>query len=450
MNESILRISKALRKTVLIRDASKISQMNRADAAIKLASYNFEDQIIILNLIDSNKVALILKEMSTVNEEMQKQIINSMSIDSLKKIFVSLPSDDATDLIQLLAKKKMIGLFEVLPDTKINEIKKLLPYPETTAGGIMRKESLIINENNTVAEALEKVKTDIKFIGDKFSTVFVLNDEQRLVGMVNISKLLFADEQKIVSSIMYKEVISVHEYDDQEKVAEVFKKHDFYSIPVTDKDKKYMGVITVDDVLDVIEEEATQDILSLSGIRGDENIFDPWQISVRRRLPWLIVNLLTAFLAASVVSLFQKSIQTFVLLAVFMPVIAGMGGNAGTQTLGVTVRSIALGHMKAGDAKKVFIKELRAALANGFICGILASLMAYYFSLNPLLGLIVLFAMMINIIVAASAGALIPITLKKMNIDPATASSIFITTITDITGFIAFLGTATLLMNGLV
>jgi magnesium transporter len=237
---------------------------------------------------------------------------------------------------------------------------------------------------------------------------------------------------------------------DQEEVARMVASYNLLAIPVVDEEHKLVGIITVDDVIDVIKDEATEDIYRLAGMAGDEHISTPPAEALRKRLPWLGVNLVTAIMAAAVVALFQETISQVVALAVFMPVVAGMGGNAATQTLTVTVRGIALGELTWGNSRKALVKEVLIGLGNGLVLGFVAAGVSWAMQGNPVLGLILGLAMILNMLVAATAGTLIPIVLRALNVDPALASSVFITTLTDVFGFLSFLGLGTLFLRYLI
>jgi magnesium transporter len=246
---------------------------------------------------------------------------------------------------------------------------------------------------------------------------------------------------------MTADLISVRVETDQEDVARQVASYNLLAIPVVDEENKLVGIITVDDVIDVIKDEATEDIYRLAGVASDERVFTPPVDSLRKRTPWLMVNLATAFLAASVVKVFEGTIGQLTALAVFMPVVAGMGGNAATQTLTVIVRGIALGELTWGNTRKALIKEALVGLGNGLATGFIAALGAWLLQGNPMLGLVLGMAMVINMFVAATAGTLIPLALRAIKVDPALASSVFITTLTDVFGFLSFLGLGTLLLE---
>jgi magnesium transporter len=280
--------------------------------------------------------------------------------------------------------------------------------------------------------------------------LYVVDDRRHLVGVVSLRRLLLVSPETPLKRIMTADLISARVDTDQEEVARQVASYNLLAVPVVDEENKLVGVITVDDVIDVIKDEATEDIMRLAGVAGDERVFTPAPESLRKRLPWLGVNLGTAFLAAAVVGLFQSTIAQITALAVFMPIVAGMGGNAATQTLTVIVRGIALGELTWANSRKALIKEALVGLGNGVTLGLVAALVAYFTKGDPVLGLLLCAAMIINMFVAATAGTLIPLGLRAMNIDPALASSVFITTMTDVFGFASFLGLATIFIKYLV
>jgi magnesium transporter len=275
-------------------------------------------------------------------------------------------------------------------------------------------------------------------------------DERRhLVGVVSLRRLLLVSPETPLKRIMTSDLISARVDMDQEEVARQVAAYNLLAIPVVDEENKLVGIITVDDVIDVIKDEATEDIYRLAGVATDERVFTPAHQSLRKRLPWLGVNLGTAFLAASVVGIFTRTIDALPILAVFMPIVAGMGGNAATQTLTVIVRGIALGELSWGNSRKALMKEAAVGIGNGLALGLVAAAVAWMVNGDPVLGLVLGAAMVINMFVAATAGVLVPLGLRAASIDPALASSVFITTMTDVFGFLSFLGLATLFAHNL-
>jgi magnesium transporter len=274
--------------------------------------------------------------------------------------------------------------------------------------------------------------------------LYVVDERGHLVGVVSLRRLLLVSPETPLKRIMTADLISARVDMDQEEVARQVAAYNLLAIPVVDEENKLVGIITVDDVIDVIKDEATEDIYRLAGVSGDERAFTPAGESLRKRLPWLGINLLTAFLAAAVVSMFEETIGIFPVLAIFMPIVAGMGGNAGMQTLTVIVRGIALGELTWGNSRKALMKEMAVGIGNGIVLGVAAALIVWITRGNPMLGAILGMAMIINMFVAAAAGTLVPLGLRAANVDPALASSVFITTMTDVFGFFSFLGLAAL------
>jgi magnesium transporter len=277
--------------------------------------------------------------------------------------------------------------------------------------------------------------------------LYVIDVRRHLVGVVSLRRLLLVPPSTPLKRIMTTDLISARVDMDQEEVARLVASYNLLAIPVVDEENKLVGVITVDDVIDVIKDEATEDVYRLAGVTGDDRVFTRPYESLRKRLPWLQVNLVTAFIAASVVALFEGTIGRWSALAVFMPVVAGMGGNAATQTLTVIVRGIALGELTWANTRKALLKEAAVGVANGIGCGLVAGLVVWIWKGSPALGVIIGAAMIINMFVAATAGTLIPLALRAMKVDPALASSVFITTLTDVFGFLSFLGLGTLVLR---
>jgi magnesium transporter len=300
----------------------------------------------------------------------------------------------------------------------------------------------------TVGEAITELQTnrDVEMV----FYLYVVDERRHLVGVTSLRRLLLVAPETPLKRIMTSDPTSARVDMDQEEVARLVASYNLLAIPVVDEENKLVGVITVDDVIDVIKDEATEDIYRLAGVAGDERAFTPAAESLRKRLPWLGINLVTAFLAASVVALFEGTISQITALAVFMPIVAGMGGNAATQTLTVIVRGIALGEVTWSNSRKALLKEAAVGVGNGVVLGLVAALVAWIARGNPVLGLVLCAAMIINMFVAATAGTLVPLGLRAANIDPALASSVFITTLTDVFGFFSFLGLATVFARYLV
>ncbi len=383
------------------------------------------------------------------DDSTRQYLIDSLSKRKLTEIVDEMESDDATDIIGELPDDEALIVLRGIGKEESQEVEKLLQYPDDTAGGIMQSELVAIDENLTVEDAIKSIRT----VSDKITdlhNIFIVDKNNKLLGSFHVRKLILVPSKTKVKNIMNPKPLKVRVDMDQEDVAKIFQKYDVISVPVVDFDDRLIGRITVDDVVDVIEEEVFEDFYRMAGLQEDDRIFSSPAFSVKKRLPWLCINLLTAIVAASVVGIFQDTIKTVVALAVLMPIVAGMGGNAGTQTLTVIVRGIALGELTFANARKALIKEITVGIANGVILGCIIALLTYIWNGNPMLGLVLALAMIINIFIASLAGTVIPLALRWFKVDPAIASGIFITTFTDIFGFLSFLGLATIFISYLV
>ena len=438
--------------TDLIEDDGKqyikehITELHPADIADIIETLDEEKKKELFNLLHTEIASKVIVE---VNEHSRDQILEDINKEKLTDIVEEMSSDDAADLIADLPKEEAKDILEKLHWEDSTEVQKLLKYPEDTAGGIMQTELLSVREEVLVEDAIIQLMALSENIGD-VPNVFVVDKNRRLVGILPVRKLLIVKHEMPISGIIDRNVISVNVNEDQEEVANIFKKYDLVSLAVVDDDSRLVGRIQIDDIVDVLVEEASEDMLHMAGIYQDEKIMDPPLKSVRMRLPWLVINLATAILAASVVGLFQDTLQAMVILAMFMPIVAGMGGNAGTQALTVTVRGIALGELSFNNAKRAVLNGITIGLLNGVVTGVIMALIAYYWKGNYMLGIVLGLAMMVNLFIANFFGIIIPLVLKWLKIDPAVASSIFLTTLTDCIGFFSFLGLATLFIKYLI
>ena len=392
-------------------------------------------------LLAERNSKLAMEALSELGPEAGAALLRERSADEIMKLTQELPSDDAAALIDYLPEELSAAVLELLQKRPAGgDVGDLLEYAEQTAGRIMNPKVFALAEDMTAAEAITALQgsRDVEVV----FYLYVIDARRHLVGVVSLRRLLLVAPDTPLKRIMTTDLISVRADMDQEEVARLVASYNLLAIPVVDEENKLVGVITVDDVIDVIKDEATEDVYRLAGVSGDDRVFTPAKESLRKRLPWLLVNLATAFLAASVVGLFKSTIDKVVALAIYMPVVAGMGGNAATQTLTVIVRGIALGELTWSNTRKALFKEAAVGMGNGVACGSIGALVAWLFSSDPMLGGILAMAMIINMFVAATAGTLIPLMLRAMKIDPALASSVFITTLTDVFGFFSFLGLA--------
>lgn len=396
-------------------------------------------------LLDPETAADVLVEL---NDPSREDILEDASPDRLAQIAGEMESDDAADLIAELPKETAALVLRSMGREEMEKVTELLRYPEDTAGGIMKRELLAIPVDATAAHAVRALQR-LAQQGEveDIHNVFVVDREGRLVGVLPLGRLLLVDGATPVRKAMTDELIQVDTGVDQEQVADLFKKYDLVSLPVVDSGGRLVGRITVDDIVDVLEEESIEDMMLMGGVDEDDRIFCPPSLSVRKRLPWLYINLATALLAASVVALFQETISKVVLLAVFMPVVAGMGGNAGTQTLTLITRGLAIGELSFENVWRALLKESIVAVSNGVAVGLLMAIGTYLWKRDWMLGSVLGLALVVNMFVAGAMGTLTPVALRRLGVDPAVASGIIVTTFTDVFGFFSFLGLATIALR---
>ncbi len=374
-------------------------------------------------------------------EEHPEDSLAALDPIQIASLIAELADDDAADLIGELDPEARDRVLAALPSTDAGDIRDLLRYDEESAGGIMTTELVAVMDTLSADEAIDEVRRQAREMGE-FYNIFVVDQMQRLQGTLPIRALVTASAGEHVRDLVEPVVATVDAGMDQEEVGRILSRYNLVAVPVLDGYGRLLGRITFDDVIDVIEAETTEDILKFGGVSQEEELRGGWWDAVRSRLPWLFVNLLTAFGAASVVWLFESTIAALPLLAVWMPVIAGMGGNTGTQALAVTVRRLAISQETAGRRWTVVGKELLVGLGNGFAIGLTVAFVAWWLNGSGTLGLVVMLAMWMNLAVAGFAGAFVPIVLERLNVDPAIASSIFVTTLTDLVGFFLLLGLA--------
>jgi magnesium transporter len=392
-------------------------------------------------ILAERNTKLAMEALSELGPEAGAKLLADRSADEIVKLTQELPSDDAAALIDYLPEDVSSAVLELLQKRPAGgDVGELLEYAEQTAGRIMNPKVFALAEDMTAGESITALQSsrDVEVV----FYLYVIDVRRHLVGVVSLRRLLLVSPETPLKRIMTTDLISVRADMDQEEVARLVASYNLLAIPVVDEENKLVGVITVDDVIDVIKDEATEDVYRLAGVAGDDRVFTKASASLRKRLPWLLVNLATAFLAASVVGLFKGTIDKVIALAIYMPVVAGMGGNAATQTLTVIVRGIALGELTWSNTRKALFKEAAVGIGNGIACGAIGALVAWLFSSDAMLGGILAMAMIINMFVAATAGTLIPLMLRALKVDPALASSVFITTLTDVFGFLSFLGLA--------
>lgn len=400
-------------------------------------------KLLIFENLDLDVAADTLLEL---DEFSLKVILAKLDHPELTKLVSEMDSDEVTDIVATMTPQRRREVLRAIPKQTSKEVAELLKYPENTAGGRMSLDFLSLYTTDTVASSLKKIKRMREGIVQR-AIFFVTDKDKRLLGWVHLRDLVFSSPRKLIKSILRPLLSKVYTMDDQEEVARTAMKYDLSLVPVVDDLGILKGVITHDDIMDVIEEENTEDILRFGGMGEIESAFTPPVKSALRRLPWLYINLITAFLAAAVVGFFQNTIRAMVSLAVVMPIVAGMGGNAGIQTLTLIIRSIALGEVELSDAKKVLFKELRVGLLTGIAVGTLTGFVAWVFHAPLILAPLVFISLIINMGIACAMGVAIPFLLKKLGLDPSLASGVILTTFTDCIGFFVLLGLASLTLK---
>lgn len=417
-----------------------LKEYHPSEIAILLAQLSKAEQQQIVSLLSAQKASETISEMD--EEQHPEQLLLQLHPDKRKQVVEEFDYDDATDIIAQLDETSRAEILEGLNETDAKAIRNLLVYSEDSAGGIMNSRFVSVPLHLTKKKAIDEIIRQSEDMAELYS-IYVVDSINHLVGTLSLKELIKAKSDAQVADLYRKDFIAVLADTDQEAVAKLIAQYDLTSIPVTNEQSYLLGQITFDDVIDVLEAENTEDILKISGVSEGEQLSGTWKKAIKSRLPWLIINLGTAFLAASVIRYYDQTIAQIAMLAGYMTIIAGMGGNAATQALAVTVRRISLNQLSDKQAWNTVKKEILVGLINGATNGLIVLGVAIVFDANPMLGLVIFLSMTGNLIIAGMAGAGIPLILKKIGIDPAVASSIIITTFTDIFGFLLPLGLAT-------
>ncbi|MBS3909933.1 MAG: magnesium transporter [Actinobacteria bacterium] len=435
-----------LKKEELEKAIGLFEKVHPADAAEIIGDLSDEFQKMIFETWDIPRAADTFQEM---DEQEQMDIVELLSTPLISDILEEMDADDVADLLGAIDKKDAERILAAMDREDAQEALRLMEHGEDTAGGIMTPEFVALRKDMTAQESIDLLRAQAPG-AETIYYVFIVNRDDQLVGVISLRDLIISQPDRLVEELMNPGVIYVDVDTDQEEVARIMSRYDLLALPVVDREHRLLGVVTIDDVVDVIEEEASEDIYRLGGVIREERLDSPALESIKNRLPWMAFNLGTAFLAAGVVSLFQSSISKVVILAAFMPIVAGMGGNMGTQTLTVTTRGIALGQLEFREGVRVVARQVGIGITIGALTGLLAGLVAYLARGNPYLGLVLFLAMTVNMGVAGLAGAGIPIVLRLLRQDPALGSGVIVTTFTDIFGFLAFLGLATMMLRFLI
>jgi magnesium transporter len=400
-----------------------------------------EFRLRIVQALPPELVSEALAEME--HEEHPEAVLAALNPEQAAGIVEQLEPDDAADLIGELPPTVASRILSYVADRA--DLEKLLAYEEDTAGGLMTPEVVRVPVSATASQAIEEIRRQAEEM-ENFYQVYCVDDSGRLMGVLPLQRLVAAAPDRKVEELMQPPEAVADPDLDQEEVARLMARYNVPALPVVDREGKLLGRVTFDDVIDVVEAESTEDLLRLGGVPQREEIGASWKEAAKSRLPWLYVNTLTAFAAAAVVHWFQDTISAAVVLAVFMPIVAGQGGNAGTQALAVTVRRLALGLIPRGQGLAVVRKEVLVGAANGLAVGAAVGLVAAVAGGNPMLGVVVLLAMWGNLMVAGLIGSVVPLVMQRFGGDPAVSSSMFVTPVTDACGFLFLLGLASWLL----
>ena len=423
--------------------AVTLTEYHASDLAILFYNIPQDDRQRIIQLLTTEKACAVIAEMD--KQSHPEKLLFQLNPEKRTEIVEGLDFDDATDIISQLDEDEQEEILGNIGKQDAISIRKLMRYHKHSAGGLMNIQMIQVNLNLTKADAMAEIIRQSEEI-ENFYTVFVVDDDSVFKGIVSLEDIIKAKGNVSIIEIIKQDFVYVKADTDQEEVARLLSQYNLTNMPVVDEDLRLLGRITFDDIIDVLEDENTEDILKISGVSEDEELAGNWKDAVKSRLPWLIINLGTAFLASSVIRYYDDTIRQLAVLSAYMIIIAGMGGNAATQALAVTVRRISLFDLTDDEVYRTVLKEFTVGMINGAVTGFVVLIFAYFFDENLMLGLVIFLAMTGNLIIAGVTGAGIPLVLKRVGIDPAIASSIIITTFTDVFGFLLLLGLASNLL----
>ncbi|WP_079709180.1 magnesium transporter [Paraliobacillus ryukyuensis] len=402
-----------------------------------------ETRFLIYTYLSSEEIADVIEQ---VDEEIVLQYITEMNPAFAAQVLAEMSVDDAVDILNELDKNKVASFLTTMEQDAAEEIKTLLHYEEKTAGSIMTTEFVVIHTEQTVKEAMRHLRKEAPE-AETIYYIYVVDKFERLVGVISLRDLIIAEGDWLISDVMSDRIVSVQVGENQEDIAQMMRDYDFLALPVVDFQDHLLGIITVDDIMDVMDQEASDDYSKLAGVsdmdRADDNAF----VSAKKRLPWLIILLFLGLFTASIIGRFEATLDKVAILAIFIPLIAGMAGNTGTQALAVAVRGIATGEIEKQGKWKILMREAATGLITGMSCGFVITVVIYFWQGDIFLGMLVGISIMTTLIAATIAGALVPLVMHRFNVDPAVASGPFITTINDIISVLIYFGLATAFMN---
>jgi magnesium transporter len=440
--DHLKRVLAALEAGETDRIRGILALLHPADAATLLEGLAPDQRATVWAEVDPEIVGEVLIELP---EEVRTGLVALMDDRAVVAAARQLDTDDIADLLPDLSDEVIAEILFALDKQDRQRLDAVLSYPEDSAGGLMNVDTVTVRENITLEVVLRYLRRRGE-LPEHTTSLYVVDRADRLVGALPVTQLLTSPTARRVSQIMEREVVKLPAQISDREVAEAFQRFDLVAAPVVDEQGRLLGRITVDDVVDVIREQADRQVMAQAGLSEEEDLFAPVVRTSRKRALWLGINLLTAFAAAAVVALFEGTIAKVAVLAVMMPIVAGMGGNAGTQTLTVVVRGLALGIISESNARQVFFKELMVGALNGMLWAVTVAVFTFPWHQSYLVGLALALAMVINLVFAAVSGVLIPVLARRFGVDPAVASGVILTTVTDVVGFFAFLGLATLFL----
>lgn len=436
MQKNHIHIEQLLRTGQIEQLKLLLPQLHHTEIGIALRRLEPELKKKLFQLLDVDQAADVLLDVDRVSLSI---ILGELDKPKISKLVQEMDADEATDIVGTMPVQERTSVLQTLPEQESKEVTELLKYPESSAGGRMSVDFLALLDCDTIGSALKKIRVNRSIVKPS-NLFFIINDKSRLVGYVYLTDLVFTSPRMLIKKITKPCPFSAHLLDDQEQVIGSARKYDLTTIPVVDDFGVLKGIITSEDIIKVIEEETSEDFAKLGGAQKIETAFAPLKKSVKSRLPWLYIDLLGAFAAAAVVGSFEGTLKTMIAVAAFMPVISEMGGAAGSQVIAIIVRAMALGEITFNDAKRLALKEFKVGLLTGIACGGFAAIVALIFRGSPVLGLIILGAITINMIVGVLTGLMLPLILSKLKKDPALASGLLLTAVTDALGMFALLG----------
>lgn len=443
-DEAIARVEELLNAEQTADAIALLRDLHPSDSAELLINLDAEQQATLIEHLDTTDLADVLERM---DEDDMVTVSQHIDTGTLAEVLDEVEPDVAADLLGELETETSESLLTQMESSDL--VQPLMAHDPNSAGGIMNQPPPALRRQMTVAIAFNFLRKNFQD-EEELHYLYVVDRHGSLSGVVSLRALILAQPTQTIDEIMDRRVFAAEVDMDQETVAQMMAHYDLLALPVIDGQKRLVGLISVDDVVDVIEQEATEDIYRLAQVGESSEIFSPLSRALRNRLPWLVINLGTALLASAVVAFFESTIAQLALLAAFLPVVAGEGGNAGNQTMTIMVRSLALGEIKLSQVWKAVGNEVILGLVNGIILGILIGVIVWQWAGNLILGIVIGLAMLANLLIASVAGVLVPAILKRIGIDPALASSVFVTTMTDIMGFAIFLGLASYFLRWLI